>query len=83
MTVGYYFARYLMKDLDWKLRVTMNGENIEAVKLYHPESSSIYTVRRDSFKRFYGECRVVCADPNDPRTAILCYDHNGSDESLI
>ena len=81
--IGYEKAKNLMKQLDWKLRVTMDGENVEKVEVYHPKRITVYTVRKDSYKRLYGECRVICSDPNDPRTAILCYDHEGSNEELI
>lgn len=83
MAIGYERAKNLMRQLDWKLRVTMDGENVEKVEIYHPKQNAIYTVRKDSYKRLYKECRVICAAPNDPHTAILCYDHDGSNEQLI
>lgn len=81
--IGYENAKNLMKQLDWKLRVTMDGEELVKVEVYHPKRPTVYTVRKNSFKRLYKECRVVGSAPNDARTAILCYDHDGSNEELI
>lgn len=79
---GYEKAKLLMKQKDWKLRVVMDGEDLQQVQLYHPGAPDVYAVRKDSFKRLYPECRIVGRGEDD-RTAILCYDHAGSDESLI
>ena len=81
--IGYYRAKGLMLQLDWKMTVTMDParENIERIELYHPCQKHRYTVRRDSGKRLMAECRV-CGRVNDD-TAIMCYDHDGSDETKI
>lgn len=81
--IGYDKAKALMVQLDWKLRVTMNGEELTKVELYHPNRQTVHVVRKDSYKRLYKECRVICADPKDPCAAILCYDHEGSNEEVI
>ena len=80
--IGYEKTKNLMKQLDWKLRVTMEGEDLQRVELYHPKYPTVYLVRRDSYKRLYPECRVVGQGENS-RIAILCYDHTGSNEDLI
>ena len=81
-TIGYEKARNLMKQLDWKMRVTMDGEDLQHVELYHPKQSTIYPVRKDSYKKLYPECRIIGPGENC-RVAILCYDHSGSNEALI
>lgn len=81
--IGYDRAKNLMKQLDWKMRVTMDGEDLQHVELYHPKNPTTYPVRRDSYKKLYPECRVIGTAGEDYRTAILCYDHVGSDEALI
>lgn len=80
--IGYDRAKHLMQQLDWKLRVTMNVEEILQVVLYHPNQSEVYTVRKVSYKKLYPECRVIGQGEN-MKEAILCYDHAGADESLI
>lgn len=81
-TIGYEKAKNLMKQLDWKARVTMSRKLvIQRAELYHPKQSHTYVLRRDSAKRLLPECRV-CGRDND-ETAILCYDHPGSNEDLI
>ena len=83
MAIGYLRAKKLMVQLDWKMRVTMEQDllTITKIELYHPKSSTVYSVRRDSGKKLMAECRV-CSRKDD-ETAILCYDHGGSDEDLI
>lgn len=80
--IGYEKAKNLMKQLDWKMRVTMEGEDLQAVELYHPNRPTTYPVRKDSYKKLYPECRVIGQGENS-RVAILCYNHAGSNESLI
>lgn len=80
--IGYEKAKNLMKQLDWKMRVTMEGEDLQRVELYHPKRPTVYPVRKDSYKKLYPECRVIGPGEND-RVAILCYDHAGSNEALI
>lgn len=81
MAIGFEQARNLMRQLDWKMRVTMNGESVDGIELYHPKQPRTYKVRMDSGRKLITECRV-CGRVND-RTAILCYDHDGSNERLI
>lgn len=81
--IGYEKAKNLMKQLDWKLRVTMNGEELVKAEVYHPKQTNTYTVRKESYKKLYQECRVIGPAPGDDRTAILCYNHDGSNEALI
>lgn len=81
--IGYEKAKALMVQLDWKLRVTMDGEDLMRAELYHPNRHTVHTVRKDSYKRLYRECRVIGPAPGDDRTAILCYDHDGSNEKMI
>lgn len=80
--IGYEKAKNLMKQLDWKLRVTMDGEDLQGVECYHPKQPAVYSVRKDSYKKLYPECRIVGQGENC-REAILCYDHAGSNEDLI
>ena len=79
--IGYEKARNLMAQLDWKMLVTMIGESIEKIELYQPRQEERHTVRIDSGRKLMAECRV-CGRHND-MTAILCYDHDGSDEILL
>lgn len=81
--IGYEKARNLMRQLDWKMRVTMDGENLQRVELYHPKRPTVYPVRKDSYKKLYPELRIIGRAKEDDRTAILCYDHDGSNEDLI
>lgn len=80
--IGYLRAKNLMVQLDWKAEVTITqeGEFVSFV-VYHPKQPNRYNVRRDSAKKLMAECRVVCS--KTMRTAIMCYDHDGSDEELI
>lgn len=71
-----------MKQLDWKMRVTMEGENLQRVELYHPNRPTSYSVRKDSYKKLYPECRVI-GQGESSQVAILCYDHAGANEDLI
>lgn len=80
--IGYEKAENLMKQLDWKMRYTAHGEDVEKIELYHPKRPTVYAVRKDSGKKLLKECRVICRCEND-ETAILCYDHAGSNEDLI
>ena len=82
MIIGYEKARNLMAQLDWKMRVEMDiGRTILRIELYHPNRPDVYTVRIDSGKRLMTECRVCSR--KDFQMEILCYDHDGSDETLI
>lgn len=83
VTIGYKRAKNLMMQLDWKLRVTMNRETLELqhVEIYHPKQPTVYSVRRDSARILLAECRVI--GPANMDTAIMCYDHDGSNEDLI
>lgn len=80
--IGYDKTKNLMKQQDWKLRVTMDGEDLQGVEIYHPNRPTAYPVRKDSYKKLYPECRVVGQGENS-RVAILCYDHGGSNEDPI
>ena len=72
--IGYEKAKNLMKQLDWKARVTMSNYILQSAELYHPNQPLVYTIRRDSAKKLISECKV-CGHVNDA-TAILCYNHN-------
>lgn len=82
MAIGYTRTRNLMRQLDWKLRVNMDGENLISVEAYHPKRPTTYTVRKDSYRKLYPECRVI-GQGATPNIAILGYDHDGTDETLI
>ncbi len=81
MTIGYERARNLMRQLDWKMEVTMHGDEVEHLELYHPLRPTRYVLRRDTGRKLISECRV-CGS-RDGQTAIMCFDHDGSNESLI
>jgi len=74
--IGYEKALNLMKNMGWQARVTMQGETLLRVELYHPEQNSVYTVRRDSAKKLIPKCNV-CGRIND-ETAICCYERSES-----
>ena len=80
-TVGYQRGKNLMKQLDWKLKVTTSRGRVDKVVIYHPKQPKAYTVRRDSRGRLLSECRV-CKRVDDD-TLIFCYDHDGSNEAMI
>ncbi len=50
--IGYEKARNLMRQLDWKMRVTSRivdyDIQVESIELYHPLRESTYRVRKDS-----------------------------------
>ena len=79
--LGYKAARNLMRQLDWKMLVTMIGDSVEAIELYHPKQPNHYKVRIDSGRKLMAECRVIGS--KDYRTAILGYDWDGTDDKLI
>ena len=80
MAIGYGRARNLMRQLDWKMRVTIMVGSVTKIELY-PKRPATYTVRQDSGRKLMAECREIRRQ--DEFTTILCYDHAGSDESLI
>ena len=59
----------------------MHGESVDSIELYHPLRPTRYKVRIDSGRKLITECRV-CGS-KDYQTAIMCYDSDGSNESLI
>lgn len=83
--IGYEKARNLMRQLDWKMRVTSRivdyDVQIESIELYHPLREGVYRVRKDMGLKLMGECRVCKADGKF--VSILCYDHDGSNEDLV
>ena len=81
MVVGYQKAKNMMVQLDWKMAVYMEGEDIISITLYHPKQENRYVVRRESGKKLMKEC-WVCGHL-DMNTAVLCYDHEGSNPDLI
>lgn len=81
MAIGLKQARNLMRQLDWKMLVTMFGDSVEHIELYHPAQLERHKVRLDSGRKLMQECRV-CGS-KDYMTAILCYDWDGSDENNI
>jgi hypothetical protein len=81
MVIGYQKAKNLMVQLDWKMAVTVKGEDIISITLYYPKQPNKYTVRRDSGKKLMKEC-WVCGHLN-METAVMCYDHEGSNPDLI
>ena len=81
MAIGYGRARNLMRQLDWKMRATVMMGSVNKIELYHPKRPATCTVRLDSGRKLMAECREIRRQ--DEFTTILCYDHDGSDESLI
>ena len=81
MAIGYERARNLMRQLDWKMRATTNEQGVKSMELYHPLRPNKYKVRSDSGAKLLRECRVV--KRIDSKTAILCYDSDGSNEAMI
>lgn len=80
--IGYTKARNLMRQLDWKMRVTMEGELITRTEVYHPKANPAgYVVRKDSGVKIMAECRVI--GRVDDSTAILGFDWDGTDDNLI
>ena len=80
--IGYTKARNLMRQLDWKMRVTMIEDLIVRTEVYHPKANPAgYVVRKDSGVKLMAECRVV--GRVDDATAILGYDWAGTDDKLI
>lgn len=79
--MGYERCKNLMKQLDWKLMVTLDFDKPVEFWVYHPKQPRSYKVRRDSGRRLLDECRWVKA--MDDGRLIYCYNHDGADESLI
>lgn len=83
--IGYQKARNLMRQLDWKMLATVHKEigyvSVEQVILYHPKQETRYKVRIDSGVKLWWECREI--KMLDNCTQLLCYDWDGSNESLI
>lgn len=80
--IGYEKARNLMRQLDWKMRVTMDGELITRTEVYHPKANPAgYVVRKDSGVKIMAECREI--GRVDDSTAILGFDWDGTDDNLI
>ena len=80
--IGYKEAKRLMEQQGWKARVTMRNGVLQAAELFLPDCPTVHTIRRDSAKRLIPECYVYGRGTNDD-IAILCYDHNRSNEDLV
>lgn len=81
MAIGYEQAKNLMYQLDWKMVAKTSDSGVEHIELYHPKQKNRYTVRIDSGVKLLRKCRVV--KRINSHTAILCYNHDGSNEDLI
>ena len=79
--IGYERARNLMRELDWKMLVTIIGGSVEKTTLYHPKQPYYHKVRIDSGHRLMGECRLIAW--KDERTAIYGYDWDGTNDANI
>lgn len=79
--IGYQKARNLMRQLDWKMLATVHGDSIDQIVLYHPKRETKYKVRIDSGVKLWNECREI--KMLDHCTQLLCYDWDGSNESLV
>ena len=51
MAIGYEKARNMMRQLDWKMRVTTICDSVDKIVLFHPTQYREYTVRLDSGRR--------------------------------
>ena len=71
MAIGYERARNLMRQLDWKMRVSTLGDSVEKIVLFHPCQRKEYTVRMDSGRKLMREC--VLSQRLDSMTAVLEY----------
>lgn len=78
--IGYEKAKNLMKQLDWKMKVVTDDEGVEICELYHPLRPTRYKVRKDSAAKLLRKCRMIKRDGN---AAVLCFNHDGSNEALI
>ena len=58
MAIGYEKARNLMRQLDWKMRVTTICNSVEGIVLFHPRQEKEYTVRMDSGRKLMRECAL-------------------------
>lgn len=71
MAIGYEKARNLMRQLDWKMRVTTICNSVERIVLFHPRQEKEYTVRMDSGRKLMRECVVYYRLDN--QTTVLDY----------
>lgn len=71
MAIGYEKARNLMRQLDWKMRVSTLGDSVEKIVLFHHRQEKEYTVRMDSGRKLMREC--VLSQRLDGMTAVLEY----------
>ena len=71
MAIGYEKARNMMRQLDWKMRVTTICDSVDKIVLFHPTQYREYTVRLDSGRRLMREC--VVRYRLDSMTAVLEY----------
>lgn len=71
MVIGYDKARNLMRQLDWKMRVSTLGNSVEKIVLFHPRQQQEYTVRIESGRKLMREC--VMSQRMDSMTAVLEY----------
>ena len=71
MAIGYGRACNLMRQLDWKMRVSTLGDGVEKIVLFHGAQPIEYTVRLDSGRKLMREC--VVSERLDSHTAILSY----------
>lgn len=71
MAIGYEQARNLMRQLDWKMRVSTAGNNVDKIVLFHTSQRREHTVRLESGRKLMREC--VLSMRLDSHTAILEY----------
>lgn len=77
MAIGFEKARNLMRQLDWKMRVTISADDIEAMTLFHLLQDHEFTLRMESGKRLLSECVIV--ERLDNSTVILEYNRTESE----
>ena len=61
----------MLRQLDWKMRVTTICDSVDKIVLFHPTQYREYTVRLDSGRRLMREC--VVRYRLDSMTAVLEY----------
>lgn len=71
MAIGYEKARNLMRQLDWKMRVSTLGDSVEKIVLFHPCQQQEHTVRIESGRKLIQEC--ILSQRLDSMTVILEY----------
>lgn len=71
LSIGYEKARNLMRQLDWKMRVSTSGDRVEKIVLFHPCQPNEYRVYMAGGRKLMREC--VLSHRLDSKTAVLEY----------